>query len=851
MPDVPTTDLPIEAVLTDLRAALRKNRRAVLQAPTGAGKTTRVPLALLHEDWLEGRRIIMLEPRRLAARAAAQRMADTLGEEAGQTVGYRVRMDTQVSAQTRIEVVTEGVLTRMLQDDPALEGVGAVIFDEFHERNLQADLGLALTQEAQSVFRPDLRLLVMSATLDMGPIADLLDAPTVTSEGESYPVEVHYRDRKPRGRTEDAVASAVQTALQEEPGDVLVFLPGAGEIRRVEDRLQGRVPPDVTLHPLFGNLPHHKQDQAIAPSPDGERKVVLATDIAETSLTIEGIRVVVDSGLTRTPRFDPASGMTRLDTVKISKASADQRKGRAGRTQPGVCYRLWTRHTQQHLKEHTPPEIRKADLAPLALELACWGTTDPAELNWLDPPPEAAYDQARDLLHRLGALDADGQVTDHGRDMASLGLHPRLAHMVLTAQTLGLGGLACDVAALLSERDIFKGQGEAPDVDLRLRLEAVRRMRRGDRAAPEYQHGYHVDRGAARRVQRVADHWRRKLGVTTRPEAKEGAQDIEACGLLVALAYPDRIAQRRHEAGRFRLRNGRSAALPRPQLLSDADYLVAANVDGRRQEARIFLAAPISEDDLREFFGDQIEAVERVAWDGGEERVRARQQEQLGALVLKDGPLPDPAPGAVAEALAEGIAEQGLQVLPWTKTARQLQERLVFMHHHRPDDWPDASEETLRATLDDWLRPHLYGKRRLSDLDDLNLPQILRGLLDWDQRERLDEWAPTHITVPSGFDRPIDYSDPEAPVLAVRLQELFGWTKTPRIAGGRVPLTLHLLSPAQRPVQVTQDLAHFWEETYYEVRKDMKGRYPKHYWPDDPLNATPTHTTKAQMEADA
>ena len=834
-------DLPVNDVLPDLKSALHRSTRAVLEAPTGAGKTTCVPPALLDAPWLEGQRIIMLEPRRLAARAAARRMASMRGERAGETIGYRVRMDTRVSSATRVEVVTEGVLTRMLQDDPALDGVGLVIFDEFHERNLHADLGLALTLETQRVLREDLRLLVMSATLDGQRIAELLgDAPRIVSEGRSYPVETHYLDRRPRGHIEPHVTSAVHRALSHEDGDVLVFLPGAGEIRRVADQLEDDgVPEHVEIHPLYGNLPHKEQDQAIAPSPEGRRKVVLATPIAETSLTIEGIRVVIDSGLVRVPRFSPQSGMTRLETIKVSKASADQRRGRAGRLGPGVCYRLWTRHTQQHLKPHTAPEIAEADLAPLALELAHWGTNDPSELTWLDPPPSSTFDQAGDLLQHLGALDADGSITPHGREMADLGLHPRLAHMVLNGQTLGLGGVACDLAALLSERDIFKGQNGPPDVDLRLRLETLRDARRGDRMAPEYTHGFYVDRGAVRRVIRVADHWRRKLDVDEDTEP-----NIEAGGLLVAFAYPDRIAQRRSgQSGQFRLRNGRAAALPRPQLLSDADYLAAAHLDGRRRESRIFLAAPIALDALRDYFGDQIETEEHIAWDADAQIVRARQRERLGALILKDGPLSNPAPHALAAAMAEGIREAGLDLLPWTKNARRLQQRLVFLHRH-DTDWPDVSDETLLATLDDWLVPHLYGIKRAEDLQRLNLTELLKERLSWTQRERLDELAPSHLTVPSGSRRPIDYSNPEAPVLAVRLQEMFGATETPHIAGERVPLTLHLLSPAQRPVQITQDLASFWDDAYFEVKKDMKGRYPKHYWPDDPLSATPTNRVR-------
>lgn len=848
--------LPIEPALPELASALRDRTEAVLQAPPGAGKTTLVPLALKDEAWLDGQRIVMLEPRRLAARAAARRMAYLLGERVGQTVGYRVRMDTQVGRDTRIEVVTEGVLTRFLQEDPSLHGIGLVIFDEFHERSLHADLGLTLALESRTIFRPELRLLVMSATLESTAVAGLLGgAPVVTSEGRSYPVETHYLDRRPEARIEDLTARTVRMALAEHPdGDVLVFLPGAGEIHRTADRLED-VPADV--YPLFGNLPQDEQDRAIEPSPPGRRKVVLSTDIAESSLTIEGVRIVVDGGLMRVPRFSPRSGMTRLATVQVSRASADQRRGRAGRLGPGICYRLWTELEQHHLDAHSPPEIVQADLAPLVLELGRWGVSDPSELRWMDPPPSAAFAQARDLLHHLGGLDADGAITDHGRDMADLGLHPRLAHLVLSGTTLALGPLACDVAALLSERDIFRASAGVANADLRLRVQALQDLRAPGRADFSYARGFEVSVGAARHVLKLADHWTARLGLgktTGSGDSRRGAGghrvgaqqrtsgDVEATGLLLAFAYPDRIAQLKPGIeGHFRMRSGRSAVLSEPQLLSDAEFLVVAELDGRGAESRIFLAAPLSADDLTTYFGAQIDEIRLVEWENGV--VRAREQHRLGALILKDAPIRDPDPECLAEALIDGIRHEGLGILQWTKNARQLQARLVFLSENNPA-FPDASDESLLHGLDEWLKPHIYGMKRADDLQRLDLTQILLNGLTWEQRRELDERAPTHIDVPSGSRIPVDYSDTSSPVLAVRLQEMFGLTETPRIDRGRVPLTLHLLSPAHRPVQVTQDLESFWRDAYFDVRKDMRGRYPKHYWPENPLEAEPTNRAK-------
>lgn len=813
-------------MLPSLSNTLRSRPNAVLVAPPGAGKTTRVPLALLNEPWLGGRRILMLEPRRLAARAAARFMAASLGEQVGETVGYRVRLDTRIGPKTRIEVITEGVLTRLLQADPALEGAGLVIFDEFHERSLHADLGLALCLQAQALLREDLRLLVMSATLEAEPVAALLGAaPILTSEGRSFPVQTRYSERRPAGRIEAVAAGAIMEALQREEGDLLVFLPGAGEIRRVQERLA--LGPGVRVAPLYGNLSQAAQDQALLPAPPGERKVVLSTAIAESSLTVEGVRVVIDAGLSRVPRFSPRTGMTRLETAPVSRASADQRRGRAGRLGPGVCYRLWTEQDDRQLAPRSTPEILEADLAPLALELAAWGAADPAELAWLDPPPAGALAQARELLTQLGALTAQGAITEHGRRMAELGLHPRLAHMALRAVPLGLGGLACELAALLSDRDIFRGGAPAPDADLRLRVEALR----------GHPHGHEVDPAACRRVRAEADHWQWALRI-----APARGADSEASGLLLALAYPDRIALRRG-GGRFLLRGGRGAAFTGPQPLAEAPCLVAAELDDQGPESRIFLAAPVDPGDLERHFGDQIQQERLVAWDRTAQSVRARRRERLGALILREAPLTAPDPAETLAALLQGIAEEGLEMLPWSKAARQLQERLVFLHRQDPA-WPDASDQALTSTLAGWLGPHLGAMRSREDLQRLRLAEVFEAMVPWDRRRELDELAPTHIAVPSGSRLAIDYSDPGAPVLAVRLQEMFGLHDTPRIARGRVPLTLHLLSPAQRPVQVTQDLASFWRGAYFEVRKDLRGRYPKHHWPEDPTTAVPTSRVK-------
>ena len=834
--------LPIDAVVPQLAAALGAHTSAVLQAPPGAGKTTGVPPALLNAVWLGGQRILMLEPRRLATRAAARRMAQLRGEGVGDTVGFRVRGETRVGRATRIEVVTEGILTRLLQRDPSLDGIGLVIFDEFHERSLDADLALALTLETRDVLRPELRILVMSATLDGARVAKLLgDAPIVTSEGRTYPVETRYVERRADLRIEDAVVAVVRRAIANDVGDVLVFLPGAGEIHRTHDLLASQsLPPHVKILPLHGSLSGEAQDEAVLPSRPGARKIVLATSIAETSLTIEGVRVVIDSGLSRVPRFSPRTGMTRLETVRVSQASADQRRGRAGRVTSGVCYRLWAEHEHHHLVAHSTPEMLEADLAPVALELAAAGVSDPGSLRWLDQPPAAAFAQARELLIELGALEAasgreaDARITAHGRRMAELPMHPRLAHMVAQGDALGARSMACDLAALLSERDPIRSDPGSPaDADVETRLALIRGGRGAGGTAAS------VDADALRRIRLEADRVRSSLG--SPPRAAAG--DVSA-GLLLAFAYPDRIGQlRAPRSGRFLLRNGNGAALAGPQSLSDAAYIVAAALDGRRPESRIFLATALDLSDLETHFGDQITLDQEVVWDARERAVLARERERLGALVLAERPLRTADPALVQDALVTGIRTEGIDALPWSDGARSLRRRLAFLHAIDPS-WPDVSDAALMETLGTWLAPHLGGLRSLAEVSRVDLAGALLAQLPWDRRVAIDELAPTHIVVPSGSRIPIDYGDVAAPVLAVRLQEMFGLADTPRIARGKVPLTIHLLSPARRPVQVTRDLAGFWKTSYFEVRKEMRGRYPKHYWPDDPMAAEPTRRAK-------
>ncbi len=834
----PQIHLPVEPVLPRLKTALSAGRNVVLEAPPGAGKTTRAPLSLLDEPWLKKQKILLLSPRRLAARTAAARLAEMLGEPVGKTIGYRIRMESRVSALTRIEVVTEGVFTRILQQNSELDGIGLVIFDEFHERSLDADLGLALCLDVQEALRPELRLLIMSATLDAAPIAALLsDALVISCRGRSYPVQTHYLDRPSRTAVTQTMADAIVAACRNEEGSILAFLPGAKEIRQTATILEGKgLDSHQIIAPLYGNLPHQKQQQAIFPAPEGKRKIVLASAIAETSLTIEGIRVVIDSGLSRLPRYDAGSGMTRLVTLPVSQASAEQRRGRAGRTQPGVCYRLWPEAIHPTLPPAHRPEIQEADLSALMLNLLLWGVTSPQPLKWLDPPPQNAVDNALELLEQLDAVTPNHRPTPKGRRMADLPVHPRLAGMLLGAVDMGRIRVACDLAALLSERDPIQFTRGPREVDLRLRLEILNQARNGPRVSSR---DLVVDMGLCRRIIKVSEYLRRKLG------GKEAAGDQGPIGELLALAFPDRIAQKRPaERGRYLLKSGRGAVISPDDPLAGRDYIVAAELDGDRQNARIFLAAGYDAAHLTAQFDGKIKTVADLSWDLRKKAVSARQKKVLGALVIDSRICPDLDPEAVKTVLIEGIRREGLDCLPWNQKQRKLRARVAFLQKLFSDDqWPDFSDEALLAAAGTWLAPYLDGMSRLKDLDCLDLTRILTDRLSWSQQQALEDLAPTHYQVPSGSRIPIDYSS-HPPILAVRLQELFGCGRTPAIAQGRVPLMLHLLSPAGRPVQITRDLAGFWQSSYAAVKKEMKGRYPKHPWPDDSLTAVPTSRAK-------
>ena len=809
---MPPSGLPIDEALPGLKAALSQGSAAVLVAPPGAGKTTVVPLELLAEPWVGQGRIIVLEPRRLAARAAAERMAATLGEPVGRTVGFRVRMQSKVSAATRIEVVTEGVFTRQILADPELAGVACVIFDEFHERSLDADLGLALARDAQGVLREDLKLLVMSATLDGAAVARLLaDAPVVESLGRTFPVETHYLGRP--DRLEDGVVRAIGRALSAESGSVLAFLPGQGEIMRTAERLAERLrDPAVEIAPLYGALDPRDQDRAIAPAPPGRRKVVLATSIAETSLTIQGVRVVIDAGQARVPRFDPASGLTRLATVRVSRAAADQRRGRAGRTEPGVCYRLWDEAETRALPAFADPEILDADLSGLALDLARWGAKDTSGLAFLDPPPAAAFAEARALLVRLEALTGDGVLTAHGRALAEVPLAPRLAHMVLKAAETGQALRAARIAALISERNLG-----GRDADLRHRLEGLDRDK-----SPR-----------ARDAKALAERWAGMAG-------QAGKGEPLSDGLLLAFAYPERIARARGPQGEFQLVSGRGAFLEPTDALAREPWLAVAELGGGERRDRIVLAAPLEEAEIEAAFAGQLVEEDRLE-ESGAGRLRVKRLIRLGRLTLRETIDDNPDPALIAAALADRVRAEGVGVLPWGEAAASLRERLAFLRA-RDDAWPDLSDAALVSRLDDWLTPILPGVRSLASLRPDVLDAALRSLVPWDLQRRLDAEAPARWTAPTGNSFAIDYAAEAGPRVDVRVQEVYGLSEHPTVGG--VPITLSLLSPAHRPVQTTKDLPGFWKGSWRDVRTDMRGRYPKHLWPEDPAAAAPTTRAK-------
>ncbi|WP_407156850.1 ATP-dependent helicase HrpB [Bradyrhizobium sp. STM 3557] len=884
------TSLPIDTVLDELSGTLERSNTAVLVAPPGAGKTTRVPLALLEASWAKNKKIIVLEPRRIAARASADRMAKTLGERTGETVGYRVRFGSKVSRATRIEVVTEGIFARQILDDPELNGIAAVLFDEFHERSLDADLGLALARDAQTGLCEDLRILVMSATLDGARVGKLLgNAPVVESEGRAFPVETRYLGRRVDAPLERQMADAIASALRADAGSVLAFLPGAAEIRRTETFLKERVQDASTeIVPLFGALDAAVQDRAISPAPEGQRKVVLATSIAETSLTIEGVRIVVDSGLARVPRYEPDIALTRLETVRASRAAVDQRRGRAGRTEPGICYRLWDEPQTASLPAYTQPEILSADLSSLLLDCAQWGVTDPTTLSFLDPPPQPALKEARDLLCELGALDADGRITEEGKRLRALALPPRLARMIVDSESYGMAQEAAEIAAILTERGLG---GDSVDLEVRRdqfrrdrsqRAQSARDMARrwaeqvafvekDDRragaslrtsglSAPsphagEGRGGGYPGTGVPGNTPTPAPPARATSPVATPQgggERKQSSRDRSGAasevidlstGVMLAFAFPDRIARNRGN-GSFVLANGRGAAVEQTSSLARAPFIAVGELTGTAASGRILLAAPLAIEEIELHFGDQIEDKDEISFDRGAMGLRGRRRRSLHAVTLAEAPLSITPSEETARILADGLIGAGLDRLPWSKAAIQWRDRVMFLRKAEGESWPDMSDQGLAERREDWLVPMLAGRTSLKDITAGDLSDAVMALLPWDLRTRLDKEAPTHFEAPTGTMLAIDYEAEQGPTIAVRLQELFGLNVHPSIAGGAVPLVLELLSPAQRPVQVTRDLPGFWRGSYAAVRTDLRGRYPRHPWPDDPANAMPTRRAK-------
>lgn len=841
-------NLPIRQVIPRIITALNESSRLVLQAPPGAGKTTAVPLTLLDEPWLEGRQIIMLEPRRLAARNAAARMAELLGEKVGGTVGYQIRADRCVSAKTKIVVVTEGILTRMLQNDPAIENAAVLIFDEFHERNLHGDLALALALQSQALLREDLKIMVMSATLNTEAIAALLgNAPVITSEGRSFPVENIYLESKTPHpspmQLSTLIAKTISDLLRHEKGSILVFLPGVREIKNTEEKLRETFKEeDLIIAPLYGDMGKQAQDAAIRPCSKGKRKIVLATNIAETSLTIEGITVVIDAGLQRVANFDSGSGMNRLHTVAVSQDAAMQRSGRAGRLSPGRCYRLW--HEHRPLARHSIPEIATSDLTPMMLELVNWGIDEVDELQWLDLPPASAVEHARELLRELGALRGN-LITAHGRKMLELGVHPRLAHMILKGAELGFADTACLIAALLSEKEIFIGSARH-SADLSLRVNALQ----------ERHSGGHIDQAACKRVMETASSFRKKCNNNER--IKQSSADT--VGLLLGFAYPDRIAKCRGlKENRYLLSGGKGAVLDSEDGLFGEPFLVIADLDAAGNNARIFRAAPLFETSLQEHFGNLVVKERLTKWNDESERVEAREITRLGAITLDERPVRNIDNSDIKTALLGAIREKGLDALTWSKEALNLRQRVNFLNYWKERDekaaavighLPDVSDAWLLMHLEQWLLPHLDGIKSFKACRKLDTYTMLSSLLTWDQKKHIDTLAPARIKVPSGSSIPLNYEEPASPVLAVRLQELFGMIETPHLINGIVAITVELLSPAHRPMQVTKDLHSFWESTYHEVKKELRGKYKKHYWPDDPFTAQATSKTKKNMSKD-
>lgn len=811
-------ELPVSHVLPDIGKALADEKRAILSAPPGAGKTTLVPLHLLNERWRGDGRIILLEPRRLAARAAAARMASLLGETVGETVGYRMRLDNRTSAKTRIEVVTEGVFTRMILDDPELSGIAAVLFDEFHERSLDADFGLALALDVQSALREDLRILVMSATLDIERIATLLDQPPIIkSMGRSFPIDIRYRDRPAGERIEDAMTRAILDAHGNEEGSILAFLPGQAEITRVAERLNGRMSDETLVVPLYGNLGQKEQDAAIRPAPKGTRKIVLSTSIAETSITIDGVRIVIDSGLQRLPVFEASTGITRLETVRVSRASADQRAGRAGRTEPGIAVRLWHQGQTAALPAFPPPQILASDLAGLVLDLAHWGVQDARSLAFLDQPPETTFNEARNLLQQLSALENNGALTARGKLMRNLALPPRLASMVVSAHEDGHALEAAMLAVLLTEQGLG---GTSIDIEDRLRRFASERGERAD---------------ASRKLAgRLAS------AVGGKPGASSGPV---LAGQLLLHAFPDRIALQRGGRGRYVMANGRGAELAETERLAGSRMLVVADLTGRAAQGRILAAAEVSREDVEAHLPGEIKSEDQCVFDPASGQVRARRVTRLGAIIFDESPLPRPSGEQAAKALAGGIAQLGLKDLPFSKEAMQLRERIGFLHRTIGSLWPDVSDEALIARLNEWFTPFQTNARGLTDISASGLSDGLLSLVPHELQRDLNRLAPTHFEAPTGQRHPIRY-DGEEPALTIRVQELFGLKQHPAIGGGRLPLLLELTSPAHRPIQTTRDLPGFWAGSWRDVRADMRGRYPKHPWPENPEDAPPTTRAK-------